>query len=403
MFSVLITLFGFEHSSLVEDIIQESFVAALKTWRVKGVPENPKGWLIQVSKNKLINELKKRSNRARLNKQFANEHLEEKVEELFLETHIKDSQLRALFSCCHPLLKPKEQIMLTLKVLSGFSDTEIAQAFFSTPEAVKKAIYRAKKVLQDNDVTFNVPSSSEMGSRIKTVHTIIYLMFNEGYKQTTGEALINEDLCFQASRLAILLTEIEGDHKAETYALLSLIYFSIARFPTRSNESGEMIELEFQDRSKWDQEIIKTAAYFLRNSRSTKRLSKYHLEATIASIHCTADSYGKTDWETISICYYKLLEMEKNLVLNINYAIAISKWKGPKEGLLELEQVESAIKKPLKYLFYSAKASMLMQFGNFDLARSYYQVARDLAKHEMDRSFLLKKIEECDRKGLRAN
>jgi RNA polymerase sigma-70 factor (ECF subfamily) len=149
MFSILIRLFGFDNSSLIEDIIQETFLAAMKTWSIKGVPEQPEAWLMQVSKNKLINELKKRSNRTRLNEQFAGEKLEEKVGELFLDKEIKDSQLRALFACCNPVLNKKEQIMLTLKILSGFNDSEIANALLSSPGAVKKAIYRAKKSLQE--------------------------------------------------------------------------------------------------------------------------------------------------------------------------------------------------------------------------------------------------------------
>lgn len=403
MFSILIRLFGFDNSSLIEDIIQETFLAAMKTWSIKGVPEQPEAWLMQVSKNKLINELKKRSNRTRLNEQFVGEKLEEKVDDLFLDKEIKDSQLRALFACCNPFLNKKEQIMLTLKVLSGFNNAEIANALLSTPEAVKKAIYRAKKSLQEQDIDLNAPFVHEIKERIDTVHTIIYLIFNEGYKQTSGNSVINEDLCFEASRLAVLVSSIDGNHQPETYALLALIYFSMARFPARLNADGEMIELEIQDRSKWNKELINAGTSLLAQSRNTKTISAYHLEATISSIHCMAENFDSTDWESITVCYKKLTTIDDNPVTNINYAISISKWKGPENGLKKLDEIEHSISKPVKHLFYAAKASMLFQSKTYELAKSYYQVASDLSKHEMDKKFLAKKIHLCDRQNLKMN
>jgi RNA polymerase sigma-70 factor (ECF subfamily) len=403
MFSILIRLFGFEKSALIEDIIQETFLAAMKTWSAKGVPENPEAWLMQVSKNKLINELKKRTNRARLNEQFAGEKLEEKVEELYLDKEIKDSQLRALLACCSPLLNKKEQIMLTLKILSGFSNTEIANALLSTPEAVKKAIYRAKRSLQEHKVDLNTPQIHEIDNRIYTIHTIIYLIFNEGYKKTSGDSVINEDLCFEASRLAVLVSSIEGTHQPETYALLALIYFSMARFPSRLNADGEMIELELQDRSKWDQELVRAATSFLAKSRSTDTITAYHLEATISSIHCMAESFESTDWESITICYDRLMELDDNPIIGINHAIAISKWKGADIGTKKLDEIEDLITKPIKHLYYAAKASILFEEKKYETAKSYYQVAMDHSKHEMDKKFLAKKIQLCNTNNIGLN
>jgi len=403
MFSILIRLFGFDNSNLIEDIIQETFLAAMKTWSIKGVPEQPEAWLMQVSKNKLINELKKRNNRTRLNEQFAGEKLEEKVDELFLDKEIKDSQLRALFACCNPFLNKKEQIMLTLKILSGFNDSEIANALLSSSEAVKKAIYRAKKSLQEQEIDLNAPFIHEIKDRIETIHTIIYLIFNEGYKQTSGNSVINEDLCFEASRLAVLVSSIDGDHQPESYALLALIYFSMARFPARLNTNGEMIELETQDRSLWDKEMIYAATSLLAKSRNTKRISAYHLEATISSIHCMAKNFDATDWESITMCYKNLITIDNNPVAQINYAIALSKWKGPESGLNKLEEIEEKTSKPIKHLFYTAKAAMLFDNKQYGKAKSYYQVAYDLSKNEMDKKFLSKKIQLCDREGLNMN
>ena len=395
MFSILIRLFGFDNSSLIEDIIQETFLAAMKTWSIKGVPEQPEAWLMQVSKNKLINELKKRSNRTRLNQQFAGEKLEEKVDELFLDKEIKDSQLRALFACCNPFLNKKEQIMLTLKILSGFNNSEIANALLSSSEAVKKAIYRAKKSLQEQDIDLNAPFIHEIKERIDTVHTIIYLIFNEGYKQTIGENLVNENLCYEASRLAVLISEIKGEHQPKTFALIALIYFSLSRFPSRTDESGSMIDLQFQDRSKWDTGLMEAGAYFLKKSRNTNTLSKYHLEATIASLHCMARSFEDTDWESIAFCYKKLHHIQPNNVVQINYAIALSHTRDLNSGLEKLVKIEDEIKKPIKPLFFAAKADILSRSGKTDLALSFYWGAYDHSQHEIDKQFLFKKILLC--------
>lgn len=403
MFSILIRLFGFDNSTLIEDIIQESFLSAMKTWSIKGIPDNPEAWLMQVSKNKLINELKKRTNRTRLNEQFAGEKFEEKVEELFLDTEIEDSQLRALFACCHPVLSQKEQIMTTLKILSGFSNIEIASGLLCSPSSVKKALYRAKKKLIAQDIALNSPFIEEAKDRIHSAHTIIYLIFNEGYKSTESEHVLNEDLCFEATRLALLVSQIEGQHQHDTYALLSLIYFSMSRFPSRLTDEGDVIELQFQDREKWDQEMIEAGIHFLNKAQTKNSLSKYYLEATIASIHCSTKNYENTDWKAITICYDRLLEIQKSPVLVINRIIAKSKWDSAEQALKELEDIESDLNQQLKPLFCSAKADILLNLKRYDLAKSYYQVACDLSKNNADKKFLLKKVYECDRKNVSKN
>ncbi len=397
MFSVLAGLFGFGNSALIEDIIQETFLTAMKTWRAKGAPENPEAWLMQVAKNKLINELKKRSNRARLNEVFAAEKIEDKVDEIFLEERIKDSQLKALLTCGNPALKPKEQIMLTLKILSGFSDKEIASALLSTPQAVKKAIYRTKKTLQAHQPDFSSDlTESDIEERMETVQTIIYLIFNEGYKQTLGDNLVNEDLCFESSRLAVLISEIEGKHQPKTFALIALIYFSLSRFPSRTDDRGSMVDLQFQDRSKWDKDLIEAGAFFLKKSRDTDALSKYHLEATIASLHCMADSFKETDWESIAYCYEKLHQILPNSVVQINYAIALSHTRDLNSGLKELVKIEDEVKKPLKSLFYAAKADILFRSDKTDLALSYYRVALDSTENIFDKKFIESRIAKCE-------
>ncbi len=403
MSAILIRIFGFQNVALIEDIIQETFLSAIKTWGIKGTPENPEAWLMLVAKNKIINELNRKKRHAEKNEKIHYEQAEETIDELFLDHEIKDSQLRVLFACCHPDLKTKAQIMLTLKVLSGFGDTEIANALLMSSSAVKKGIFRARSQLKDGREQIGIPFLSEISDRIDTVLTIIYLIFNEGYKTTRSKIIIDEEICYEAIRLAMLLLEIEETDKGKIYALLSLMYLTLARFPSRLNETGELIEIAEQDRSKWDKELIGVGFDFLKKSRSSTELSKYHLESTIASVHCSAVTFEETDWSTILYCYEKIMDMDNSIMIRLNHAIALSRVKGLEKGLdvlKELEKKSDAIKRPL---LFAAIADMNRQLGRFEIAKSYYQVALDLTEKKPDQQFIEKKIMECDTKNIRHN
>ncbi len=403
MSAILTRIFGFQHTELVEDIIQETFLTAMKTWAVKGKPEDPEAWLMLVAKNKLINELKRAKRHAEKNEQLHFEKVEDKLDELFLDNEIKDSQLRVLFACCHPALKTKSRIMLTLKVLSGFSDAEIGSALLMKSGAVKKGIFRAKKAIQQREgENLGIPFLSEVSDRIDTVLTIIYLIFNEGYKRSHSNEVISEDLCYEALRLATLVLEIPEIDRGKVSALVALMYLTIARFPARINQVGEMIDLEHQDRSLWDQKMIQAGFYYLKESRQSKKLSKFHLESSIASLHCMAPSYEETDWSSIVYCYRKLLEMDHSDVIQLNYIIALSRLEGPGAGLAELEKLEETVSEK-KALIYASKAEMNARLGNFEKAKSYYRVALDYSHSEADRVFIGKKIVECDTLNINEN
>lgn len=403
MSAILTRIFGFQHTELVEDIIQETFLTAMKTWALKGKPEDPEAWLMLVAKNKLINELKRAKRHAEKNEQLHFEKVEDKLEELFLDNEIKDSQLRVLFACCHPALKTKSRIMLTLKVLSGFSDAEIGSALLMKSGAVKKGIFRAKKTIRQKEgENLGIPFLSEVSDRMDTVLTIIYLIFNEGYKRSHSDEVISEDLCYEALRLALLVLEIpEVDH-GKVSALVALMYLTMARFPARINQVGEMIDLEHQDRSLWDQKMIRAGVHYLKESRQSKKLSKFHLESSIASLHCTTSSYEETDWSAIVYCYRKLMEMDQSEIIRLNYIIALSRLRGPDAGLEELEKLEEATSEK-KALIYASKAEMNARLGNFEKAKSYYQVALDYSHIEADRVFINKKIMECDTRNINEN
>lgn len=401
MTAILTRIFGFGHSRLIEDIVQETFLAALKTWPLKGKPDNPSAWLMQVAKNKAINAVKQKNRLQKWSPEVVQEY--EQIDRLFLDHEIKDSQLRMLFACCYPELPQKIQIMLMLKTMSGFSNAEIASALLMKPGAVKKAIYRAKKEIQALYNRISAPAIDEAKGRLEPVYTVLYLMFSEGYKRSYKNEIINKDLCFEAVRLATLLLDIPDVNHGKTHALLSLMYFSMARFPAREGNEGEIIDLKFQDRSLWDKNSINAGFHHLQLSRESKSLSRFHLESSIASVHCLAASFEETDWENILFYYRKLLQIEDSVITQLNFAIALSKVEGADVGLEALDKINLHSSKTKEFMLYAARAEMNTELGNYEIAKSYYQVACDMANSNADKNYLHSKMEECDRKNLSKN
>lgn len=382
-------------------MVQETFLAALKTWPIKGRPDNPTAWLMQVAKNKAINVLNQKRNSGEL---FENTiGGTEQIERLFLDHEIKDSQLRMLFGCCYPELSQKNQIILMLKTLCGFRNAEIASALLMTPEAVKKALYRSKSILQNNYNNISEPLIFQAKERLETVYTVVYLMFTEGYKRSHNDHLISEDLCFEAVRLASLLLDIPDVNHGKTHALLSLIYFDMARFPARENHHGEIISLKLQDRSLWDKPCLNLGFHHLQHSRTSESLSKFHFESTIASLHCSAATFEETDWPAILTLYQKLSEIENSEIIKLNKAIATANINGPKASLKVLQEVSFSSASDKEFMLHAAKAHMYMEMKQFGKAKSYYQVAGDLAVSKADKQYLQSKMEECDRNNLSMN
>ncbi|MCP9291016.1 RNA polymerase sigma factor [Gracilimonas sediminicola] len=404
MTAILIRLFGFGNAELAEDIVQETFITAMKNWPMKGVPEKPSAWLMQVAKNKAINVIK----REQLIRKKAPAWLEvggdeSAIENLFQHQEIKDSQLNMLFTCCYPEIKEREQLMLILKILGGFSYAEIGSALLMKPEAVKKALYRARKEIKNHYVELPELSPQEALQRVDTVLKAIYLLFNEGYKTSYANKLINVDLCFTALRLAHLMTSLTYDDSGRVHALLALMYFQSARFSARSDHQSVILDLKDQDRAKWSRELINKGFNHLKRSRESKELSRYHLESTIASVHIQAPSFEETDWKLISTCYERLINMEPSPIIELNYIVALSYLRGAELGLKKLEKLQGSITQEKEYFFWAAKAEMNVRLGKFGLAKSYYQVACDLTPSGFDETYLRRKMEECDLQNLSKN
>ncbi len=401
MSSVLTRVFGFHNSELVDDIIQETFIAAMKTWPLKGEPEEPVAWLMTVAKNKLLNELKRLKRSEKKHQALVDYQTEEQIDELFLDHEIKDSQLRTLFACCNPNLKPKVKIMLTLKIVSGFSDAVIANALLMSEHAVKKSIFRAKQLLRNSGETLQIPFVPEVENRFETALTVIYLIFNEGYKSSHGALVFNEEICEEAIKLGLLLESVPNIEQGKLFALLALMHFNVARLDTRLNDFGEIENFENQNRLKWDRNLIKAGVYYLRKSRVSTSLSEYHLEATIASAHALASHYKETDWKLIVSCYRMLLKLQETDLTKLNYAIALSKLDGPAAGLKILAEIEES--EPFQSLYFAAKAEMNLSAENYDKAKTYYSVALDYITNDAERDFIQKKIQECDKHNYLSN
>lgn len=401
MTAILTRIFGFQHSNLVEDIIQETFLSALKTWPMKGQPDNPSAWLMQVAKNKAINAIKRNNRMGELSPDTIQES--DQIDRLFLDHEIKDSQLRMLFACCYPDLSQKNQIMLMLKTLCGFSNSEIASALLMSADGVKKALYRSKTEIQSKYHGISEPALHLAKERLETVYTVVYLMFSEGHKRSSDDHLISEDLCFEAARLATLLLDIPEVNHGKTHALLSLIYFDMARFPARIGNNGEIIDLKVQDRSLWNKHYLNAGFHHLKLSRQSDSLSKFHLESFIASLHCSVSTFKETDWGSILSAYQKLLELDDSEIVRLNAAIALGKVEGPEAGLKALDKIDLSSARDKEFMLYAAKAEMYMESERFGKAKSYYQVAVDMAVSKADKKYLKSKIEECDRNNISLN
>ncbi|HYD21279.1 MAG TPA: sigma-70 family RNA polymerase sigma factor [Flavipsychrobacter sp.] len=399
MTAILIKLFGISMISQAEDIVQDTFLAAYKTWPYGDVPGKPEAWLMQVAKNKAIDILRGNAQQISLphsafitNKEQA---FHQQIERAFSDHDTLDAQLKLLFLCCHPELGEKQQIALTLQVLCGFSINEIASALLMEKEAVKKTLLRTKQDIKLKGLFANTAYLYRSMQRLHMLRQVLYLMFNEGYKTTEDKELINRDLCFEAIRLGKIVLSL-GDEaaKSETRAMLALMFFNVARFASRTEVDGSIISLEKQDRSKWDKALIKEAYFYLEGSRSTTLLSRYHIEAGIAALHCSAETYEQTNWKQIVYYYEQLEKIDRSPVVSLNKAIAIYHLSGAIEALKVLDRI-NILKLGRHYLFHATKASFLGKVGQYEEAVHHYKEAINLAKSQLDKQFLINKMEEC--------
>jgi RNA polymerase sigma-70 factor (ECF subfamily) len=395
MVATLTRIFGIEHLTLAEDVVQEALARALQTWPFYGVPENPSAWIMRVSRNLALDHARRATLFRHKEAQIA-AFLEpsEAADPVFDETDIQDDRLRMIFACCHPLVPQDAQVALALKTLCGFSIAEIASAFLSSEPAVAKRLTRAKQRIREARIPFEIPTGAELAARLESVLQTLYLLFNEGYKASGGERLVREELCREAIRLATLVVEHPACKQPEVHALLALMLLNAARLPARTDAEGNLLLLEDQDRSRWNHEIIARGMRHLAASASGDEAGAYHLQAGIAACHCVARDYASTDWAHILALYDQLLKIDASPVIALNRAVALANVHGPQAGL-DAAQALRAELEPY-YLLHVVLGELESRLGRDEAAAAHFQHALERVSTATERAFLAKKLRECD-------
>jgi len=380
MVSVLSRLLGLQNLETAQDIVQDVLLQAMNTWSYNGIPENATGWLYRVAKNKAIDFLRREKKFKELAPQYAyllqSEYsLTPTVNNLFFENEIKDSQLRMMFACSHPSIPEESQIALTLKILCGLSTSEIAKAFLTNEETVNKRIYRAKEKIKAEKIELDVPLANELSVRLDSVLKSLYLLFNEGYNSSHSDQLIREDLCQEAMRLVYLLTRHSVTNISRTSALLALMCFQTSRLQARLDDKGNIILLKYQDRKKWFKPLMQKGFLYMDAATEKFDPSPYHLEAAIASLHASAESFENTDWKGIYQLYEILYRLQPSPIVALNKAIASAYANDKKTALEELQKIKGLEN---YYIYYTSIGEIYFELGNYELAKKYYEKALSL-------------------------
>jgi len=398
MVAILTRIFGIEHLNLAEDVVQEALARALQTWPFYGVPKNPSAWIMRASRNLALDVVRRR--KVFQNKQSEIVRLMDRDsaapdEAIFSEDEISDDRLRLTFVCCHPAIPAEAQVALALKTLCGFSVGEIGHAFLTTESAIAKRLTRAKQKIHQARIPFEIPAGGELEQRLDNVLQSLYLLFNEGYKASSGENLVREELCEEAIRLMELLVAHPAGNQPKTHALLALMLLNAARNPTRMDSQGNLLRLQEQDRTRWNKSMIARGIFHLAQSAAGDELSEYHLQAGIAACHCAARDYESTDWQKILSLYDRLIEYDQSPVVALNRAVVIAKIHGPKAGLKAVRNVRDLSKLSSYYLLYAVLGEFEMQSGNLQIAAEQFRRSFELAETKSERAFLLKRLQRC--------
>jgi RNA polymerase sigma-70 factor (ECF subfamily) len=405
LISVLTRIFGINRLQLAEDVVQESLIRALRTWPYTGVPKNPAAWLTQTAKNLALDLIRreklfhdKEPQIIAFIEQWPSESVER--ESPMFENEIRDSRLRLMFACCHPALSAEDQTALALRTLCAFSPAEIGKAFLTTEAAISKRLTRAKQKIRDEHIPFEIPAGDELSRRLDGVLQTLYLLFNEGYKASSGDHLIREDLCLEAIRLTSLVAEHPVGDQPRTHALIALMLFNAARLPGRIDQEGNILRLKEQDRSIWNPAMITRAVQHLNLSAAGNEVTPYHLQAAIAACHCTASDYQATDWKKILSLYDQLLELNASPIIALNRAVAVANVHGAQAGIDAVRSIPRGTQLNSYYLLYAVLGELETQLNHFQAAIANFRKALELTELTSEQSFLSKRLQETEQTSL---
>jgi RNA polymerase sigma-70 factor, ECF subfamily len=380
---------------LAEESAQEAFTAAVDQWPVSGVPEFPRAWIIQTARHKAIDRIRRKARFEEKLESYAASGLVREIEEPDYDTsEIPDDRLRLIFTCCHPALALEAQVALTLRTLCGLETDEIARAFLVPPTTMAQRLVRAKQKIRDAGIPYVVPETGEMASRLDAVLTVIYLVFNEGYAATRGGPLLRTDLCAEAIRLGRLVkTLMSPQPPAEVTALVALMLLHDARRDARIDDAGDLVVLEEQDRSRWNQRQIAEALPLVAEAFRGGP-GPYALQAAIAAQHCQAARAEDTDWPQIVRLYDLLERLQPSPVVSLNRAVAVAMAEGPRPALAIVDALAAAGDLDNYHLLHATRADLLRRIGSPKEAADSYARALALAVNHSERRFLEKRLRE---------
>lgn len=397
MVAVLSRILGLQNLEAAQDIVQDTLIKALHTWKSGNLPDNPAGWLYKTAKNKAIDLVRREHTFQKLapdyayilNSDFA---LSSAFHKVFMEDEIGDSQLRMMFACCHPEIPIESQIALTLRTLGGLSTSEIASAFLTSEDTITKRIYRAKEKFRTEDIQMSVPQGEALPKRLEAVLKSIYLLFREGYHSSHPDQLIREDLCQEAMRLCFILTEHALTAKPSSHALMALMCFQASRLKARLDDNGHIVLIRYQDRGKWYKPLINKGFHYLESASEPFEVSTYHLEALIASLHASAKSFETTEWKMIYEFYTMLQKLEPNPIVAMNKAIAAAYAIGFEHALKELNAISGLENHPA---YLASLGEIYFELGELELAKVKFQSAVESTDSEPVKELFRSKIHNC--------
>jgi len=395
MVSILTRIFGLSHLETIEDAIQDTFAKAILTWRINP-PENPEAWLTKAAKNRAIDLLRKiRADQTRIGLVSSGPSVI-LIDELFLPTEIEDSQLRMIFTACHPMLKPTDQIAFALKTISGFGTREIAAALLVKEETIKKRLARARATINSSQLSFEIPTGQELPKRLKRVLEVMYLAFNEGFHSNNKNHLIRQDLCGESMRLIQILLSRPEFRLGPVYALFALMCFHAARLSSKTDDTNEIIDLKNQDRSLWYRPLIILGNEAMTKAVADKALSSYHFEAAIAAEHLKSTSFHATDWTKILHWYQQLEILSPSPFNQLNQAIILLQLNRLKDAESMMSDLSPSSLEQRAYLYYGTLGEIHNASKRYLEAIEAIDTALTLVNNLAERNYLLEKRHQLE-------